>query len=177
VPNITSTCDLPHARVGGWQIEPGIELPPDKSDCMEIDEPKVDEISLALLYLTTFRDKFGFRAWESHSWDVLDRLHEDGYIDDPRSKAKSVLLTDEGVERSKALFEKHFAKQSQEPETQLTADRSPIPRTRFFERYRLITAVEDLTWRSIIHMLKLFGSAAATEMRVPACTLGTSVIC
>ena len=77
---------------------------------MEIDEHKVDEISLALLYLTTFKDKFGIRAWKSHSWDVLDRLHESGYIDDPRSKAKSVLLTDEGVERSKALFEKHFAK-------------------------------------------------------------------
>ena len=77
---------------------------------MEIDEHKVDEISLALLYLTTFKDKFGFRAWKTHSWDVLDRLHESGYIDDPRSKAKSVLLTDDGVERSKALFEKHFAK-------------------------------------------------------------------
>jgi hypothetical protein len=77
---------------------------------MEIDERKVDEISLALLYLTTFKDKFGFRTWKGHSWDVLDRLHESGYIEDPRSKAKSVLLTDEGVKRSKDLFEKHFAK-------------------------------------------------------------------
>ena len=77
---------------------------------MEIDQNKVDEISLALLYLTTFKDKWGFRTWKSHSWDVLDRLHESGYIEDPRSNAKSVLLTDEGVKRSKALFEKHFAK-------------------------------------------------------------------
>jgi len=77
---------------------------------MEIDERKVDEISLALLYLTTFEDKWGFRTWKGYSWDVLDRLHESGNIDDPRSKAKSVLLTDEGVKRSKALFEKHFAK-------------------------------------------------------------------
>ena len=77
---------------------------------MEIDEHKVDEISLALLYLTTFKDKWGCRAWKSHSWDVLDRLYDSGYIDDPRSKAKSVLLTDEGVKRSKALFEKHFGK-------------------------------------------------------------------
>ena len=77
---------------------------------MEIDEYKVDEISLALLYLTTFKDKWGVRAWKSHSWDVLDRLYQSGYIDDPRSKAKSVLLTDEGVKRSEALFEKHFAK-------------------------------------------------------------------
>jgi hypothetical protein len=32
---------------------------------MEIDEQKVDEISLALLYLTTFQGKFGFRAWKA----------------------------------------------------------------------------------------------------------------
>ena len=76
---------------------------------MDIDEERIDEISLALLYLTTFKDKSGFGTWKSHSWDVLNRLHENGYIDDPRSKAKSVLLTDEGVRRSKALFEKHFA--------------------------------------------------------------------
>ena len=58
-------------------------------DCevaMEIDEQKVDEISLALLYLTTFEDKFGFRAWKGHSWDVLDRLHESGYIEDPGAR-------------------------------------------------------------------------------------------
>jgi uncharacterized protein DUF6429 len=77
---------------------------------MEIDEQKVDEISLALLYLTTFKDKFGFRAWKGHSWDVLNRLYEKGFIDDPATKAKSVVLTDEGVKRSKVLFEKHFAK-------------------------------------------------------------------
>jgi len=77
---------------------------------MEINEQKVDEISLALLYLTTFKDKFGFRAWKSHSWDVLDRLYQKGLIDDPATKAKSVVLTDEGVKRSKLLFEKHFAK-------------------------------------------------------------------
>jgi len=39
---------------------------------------------------------------------VLNRLHERGYIDDPVSKAKSVMLTEEGAERSKRLFEKHF---------------------------------------------------------------------
>jgi hypothetical protein len=77
---------------------------------MEINEQKVDEISLALLYLTTFKDKVSFRAWKSHSWDVLDRLHANGYIDDPRTKAKSVLFANEGLHRSKVLFEKHFAK-------------------------------------------------------------------
>ena len=50
------------------------------------------------------------RAWKGHDWDVLNRLYESGYIDDPVSKAKSVILTDEGAERSKRLFEKHFMK-------------------------------------------------------------------
>jgi hypothetical protein len=76
---------------------------------MDIDTQKIDEISLALLFLTTFKDRLGFRAWKSHSWDVLDRLHESGYIGNPQSKAKSVVLTDEGVKQSKALFERHFA--------------------------------------------------------------------
>jgi len=77
---------------------------------MEIDRDKGDEITLALLYLTTFRDKHGLRAWKSQDWDVLNRLHENGYIHDPVSKAKSVMLTGEGAERSKRLFEKHFMK-------------------------------------------------------------------
>lgn len=82
---------------------------------MDINREKVDEISLALLYLTTFKNKSEFRAWKSHSWDVLDCLHQSGYIDDPRSKAKSVLLTEQGVKQSKALFEKHFAKKFFKP--------------------------------------------------------------
>ena len=77
---------------------------------MEIDNEKVDEFTLALLYLTTFKDKYGLRAWKSHDWGALDRLHASGYIDDPVSKAKSVILTDEGAERSKRLFEEHFLK-------------------------------------------------------------------
>lgn len=77
---------------------------------MEINKEKVDEFTLALLYLTTFKDRTGLRAWKGHDWAALNRLHESGYIDDPVSKAKSVILTDEGAERSKRLFEKHFMK-------------------------------------------------------------------
>jgi hypothetical protein len=47
-------------------------------------------------------------AWKSHSWDVLDPLHQNCNIDESATKAKSVMLTDEGAERSKRLFEKHF---------------------------------------------------------------------
>ena len=76
---------------------------------MDIDQEKVDEMVLALLYLTTFKDGPGLRAWKSHDWDVLDRLHENGYISNPASKAKSVVLTEEGGKLSRRLFEKHFS--------------------------------------------------------------------
>ena len=77
---------------------------------MDYDEEKIDEMVLALLYLTTFRDKLEVRAWKGLDWDSLNRLHEKGYISDPRSKAKSVMLSQEGARLSKELFRKHFDK-------------------------------------------------------------------
>lgn len=77
---------------------------------MGYDEEKVDEMVLALLYLTTFRDKLEVRAWKGLDWDSLNRLHEKGYISDPRSKAKSVGLSQEGTRLSEELFRKHFGK-------------------------------------------------------------------
>jgi hypothetical protein len=35
---------------------------------MEINNEKVDDMTPALLYLTTFKDKDGRRAWKGHSW-------------------------------------------------------------------------------------------------------------
>ncbi|MBL7212315.1 MAG: hypothetical protein ISS61_08055 [Desulfobacteraceae bacterium] len=48
------------------------------------------------------------RAWKGMDWDVMNRLHEKGYIGNPKSKAKSVPLTEEGARISEALFKKHF---------------------------------------------------------------------
>jgi hypothetical protein len=76
---------------------------------MEYDPNRVDEMVLALLWLTVFdADEHGARAWKSHDWDALDRLHEKGYISDAKSKAKSVMLTEEGMARARALFEQYF---------------------------------------------------------------------
>jgi Domain of unknown function (DUF6429) len=52
----------------------------------------------------------GVRAWKGFDWDAMQRLHEKGYISDPRGKAKSVVLTGEGLERSRQLLETHFGK-------------------------------------------------------------------
>lgn len=81
-----------------------------RGDFMEIDEEKVDEAVLALLYLTTFKDKPNWRAWKGHDWDSLDHLHHKGFISDPATKARSVWLTEEGAKRSRDLFEKCFTK-------------------------------------------------------------------
>jgi uncharacterized protein DUF6429 len=75
---------------------------------MEYDKDKVDEMVLALLFLTMFEDKLSQRAWKSHDWDAMDRLHKKGYISDPKSKAKSVVVTQNGARRAKGLFELHF---------------------------------------------------------------------
>ena len=80
---------------------------------MEYDREKVDEVVLALLWLTAFDvDQYGSRAWKSHDWDALGRLHAKGYISDPKSKAKSVVLSEEGIERARELFERHFGGKS-----------------------------------------------------------------
>ena len=77
---------------------------------MEVNEDKVDDMVLALLSLTTFEDKPRVRAWKGQSWEVLNRLHRKGYISDPATKAKSVILTEDGAKRSQDLFEKYFTK-------------------------------------------------------------------
>lgn len=74
---------------------------------MEIDEDKLDETVLALLHLTLHD---GCRAWKGHDWEVMNRLYEKGFIGNPRGRAKSVLFTEEGLQRSQELFERLFAK-------------------------------------------------------------------
>lgn len=75
---------------------------------MDYNKEKVDEMVLALMWLVMHGDKYGVRAWKSFDWDTLDRLYEKGLISDPKSKAKSVALSEEAVKLSESLFRKHF---------------------------------------------------------------------
>jgi hypothetical protein len=77
---------------------------------MEYNKDKVDEATLALMWLVTQTDKYGSRAWKSFDWATLDRLHEKGLISDPKRKTKSVVLSEEAVELSETLFKKMFGK-------------------------------------------------------------------
>ena len=78
---------------------------------MDCDNEKIDDIVLALLSLTVHdENEFGARTWKNHDWDALNRLHEKGFISNPVGKAKSVLLTPDGLARSRELFDAHFSK-------------------------------------------------------------------
>ncbi len=82
---------------------------------MKYDEEKVDEFTLALLYLVSHgrEEGLGARAWKGFDWDTLNRLHNKGFISNPVEKAKSVGMTEEGFLKSQALFEKHFMKKAE----------------------------------------------------------------
>ncbi len=74
---------------------------------MEYDQDKVDEMALALLFLTLHD---GFRAWKGIDWEVTNRLHQKGLIQDPVGKSKSLVLTEEGLARCRELFIRHFVR-------------------------------------------------------------------
>ncbi len=74
---------------------------------MDIDQDKVDDAVLGLLWLTLHHES---RAWKGHDWDAMSSLYEKGLILDPRNEAKSVVLTEEGLERSERLFKELFCK-------------------------------------------------------------------
>ena len=74
---------------------------------MDIDRDGIDNAVLALLNLGLHD---GGRTWKGFDWEATNRLHEKGLISDPGGKAKSVIFTEEGERRSKALFHEMFCK-------------------------------------------------------------------
>jgi Domain of unknown function (DUF6429) len=75
---------------------------------VQYNKDKVDEMVLALLYLTSSHDQYGTRAWKGLDVGIMDRLCEKGYLVDPRGKSPTVLLTETGEKLSKNLFFKYF---------------------------------------------------------------------
>ena len=76
---------------------------------MDLDKDKIDDAVLALLLLGLHE---GHRAWKGFDWGAMDRLYEKGFISDPRGKAKSVIFTQEGVERAEKLLEDLFGRKA-----------------------------------------------------------------
>jgi len=73
---------------------------------MKLDDDKIDRAVLALLYLGLHD---GARAWKGFDWDALNRLHEQGFISNPRGKAKSVVFTEEGLVEARRLLKELFS--------------------------------------------------------------------
>ena len=72
---------------------------------MAHDLDKIDDAVLALLASLTFEEG---RARKGYGFDVMNRLFEKGFIQDPMGKAKSVWLTPEGLQRGHEIADRLF---------------------------------------------------------------------
>jgi hypothetical protein len=77
---------------------------------MNIDTEEVDNVVLALLYLTSFQEGEVKRSWKSYDWSIMDRLHEKGLISDPKNRNKSIVFSEIGEQQGKSLVKKYFTK-------------------------------------------------------------------
>lgn len=75
------------------------------SDAFEgLDPQKLVEAALALLSLTLHDG----RVWKGLDWSLMDLLFEKGWIAVPRSKTKSVVLTEDSKRLAGEFLRKHF---------------------------------------------------------------------
>ncbi len=72
---------------------------------MAFNQERAGDLVLALMQLTLHDER---RAWKSYDWDIMNDLCERGFISDPRTKAKSVVLTTEGLGRSREMYSKYL---------------------------------------------------------------------
>jgi hypothetical protein len=70
-----------------------------------LDHDKLAEAALGLLALT-LHDR---RVWKALDWDLMNLLFQKGWVCDPVSKAKSVVLTEEGEVLATQFLIKHFS--------------------------------------------------------------------
>ena len=76
----------------------------------DLDHEKLAEAALAILSLSSWDEEYGARAWKGLDWDLMDLLHEKGWIRDPVGKQKSIVLTEQGVTLAATYLEKYFGK-------------------------------------------------------------------
>jgi hypothetical protein len=69
----------------------------------------IKDIALALIYLSSWEERHlnvtVRRAWKGYDFGILDELEEERSIDFS-NKAKSLYLTDEGIQKAMELVEK-----------------------------------------------------------------------
>jgi len=71
---------------------------------------QIDELTLLLLYLTSFPDDYGLgeaqRSWKGYPFESLNELNDNNYIVGSK-RAKSVYLTDDGIKKAQELMKKY----------------------------------------------------------------------
>jgi hypothetical protein len=77
---------------------------------MKYDDKLIEDAVLALL--ATFSSDIG-NAWKGFDFGVMNRLHEQGFIDNPVNKRKSIWLTPEGMERGRQIADQLFSARAQ----------------------------------------------------------------
>jgi len=77
---------------------------------MDYDKDKVDEMTLALLFLVMSKGSGLGRASKGQDWDTMQRLYQKGWIAEPKIKDMSYTVTPEGVKKSEELFRTYFEK-------------------------------------------------------------------
>ena len=73
----------------------------------DIDTDKLAEAALAILSLTLHDTG---RVWKSLDWDLMGLLEEKGWVVEARSRAKSVVLTEDGERLAAEFLRAHFAR-------------------------------------------------------------------
>jgi hypothetical protein len=76
---------------------------------MQYDEAKIDEVVLAVLYLTAWEEHGLTRAWKGVDRDASNRLYQRGFIGNPKNKNKSVVFSNEGLALARASAERLFS--------------------------------------------------------------------
>ena len=79
-------------------------------------QKQIEELTLLMLYLTHWIEKNKFipkgilRSWKGYPFDALNKLVEKGYLVGMKypSKSKSVILTDEGIDKARRLKKKYL---------------------------------------------------------------------
>lgn len=74
-------------------------------------EETVKELTLLLMYLTSWEEDVGFaqarRTWKGYDFDIINELTDEDLISGSH-RSKSVYLTDEGIKMAEQLAKKYL---------------------------------------------------------------------
>lgn len=75
---------------------------------MNYDKDKVDEMTMALLFLVMSKVQGMGRASKTYDLETMSRLYQKGWITEPKIKDLSVGVTPEGMKKAEEFFRKYF---------------------------------------------------------------------